>query len=54
MQVITNFHLRLQNSKKLVLEGVMDFYMKNLECYSTSEVVNLEFIMVKIYLNAND
>ena len=32
----------------------MDVYMKNLECFSTSVVVNLEFIMVQIYLNAND
>ena len=48
--MITNFHLRLQNSKKLAIGGVMGVYMKNLGCTSTSDVMNLEFIMVQIYL----
>ena len=32
----------------------MDVYMKNLECFPTSALVNLEFIMLQIHLNAND
>ena len=32
----------------------MGVYMKDLECSSISVVVNLEFIMVQIHLNAND
>ena len=54
MHMITNFDLRLQNSKKLVVEGVMGVYMKSLECSPTIDVVNLGFIMLQIYLNIND
>ena len=50
----TNFHFKSQNSKKLVIGGVMGVHMKNLQCSSIGNVVNLEFIMVKIHLNAND
>ena len=32
----------------------MGVYMKNFGCSSTIDVVNLEFIMVQIYLNASD
>ena len=32
----------------------MGVYMKNLGCSSTSAMVNLEFIMVPIHLNASD
>ena len=34
--------------------GVMDVDMKNLECFPISAMVNLEFKMVLIHLNAND
>ena len=43
MQMITNFHLRLQNSKTLVIGGVMGVYMKNLACSPISVMVNFEF-----------
>ena len=32
----------------------MGVYMKNLGCSPTSVVLNLEFIMVKMHLNASD
>ena len=54
MQMITNFYLRLQKSKTLVIGGVMDVYMKNLVCSYTNAKVNLEFIKVQIQLNASD
>ena len=44
----TNFHLRFQNSKKLVIGGVMGAYTKNLGCSPTSVVVSLELIMVQM------
>ena len=50
----TNFHLRFQNSKKLVIGGVKDVYMKNLGCSPTCAIWNLEFIMVQMHLNVSD
>ena len=47
----TNFYLKLQNSKKLVIGGVIDIYMKNLGCSSTSDVVGLEFIFVQMHFD---
>ena len=38
----------------MVKEGVTGVYMKNLGYLPINFVVNLEFIMVQIYLNAND
>ena len=38
----------------LVIKGVMNVYMKNLGCSPTSDVVDLEFILVHIHLNASD
>ena len=49
-----NFHLKLQTSKTLVIEDVMSVYIKNLGCSPTSDVINLEFIMMQVYLNASD
>ena len=40
--------------EKLVIEGVMEIYMKNLGCSSTSDAVDLEFILVQIHLIASD
>ena len=45
-QITTNLHLNVQNFEMLVIGGVMGDYMKNLGCPSTSDDVNLEFILV--------
>ena len=49
-----NLHLKLQNSKMLVIENVVDVYMNILGCSSTKDMVFIEFKIVQVHLNAND